>query len=97
MDYGSRQDAVRRPWTQSWQFFRGHGTWTEREWLEDAIAYLGKLPATRALVDAHSALRYASPSGDAVEELIKFWRDRSDDGRLIHDLQDETLVDAVPR
>jgi hypothetical protein len=73
------------------EFFREHGTWTEREWLEDATAYLGKLPATKALVDAHSALRYASPSGDAVEELIKFWRNRSDDGRLIHDLRDETL------
>src|SRR5579875_279107 len=72
-------------------FFREHGTWTEREWLEDAIAYFGKLPATKALVDAHSALRYASPSGDAVEELIKFWRNRSDDGTLIHDLADETL------
>ena len=72
-------------------FFREHGTWTEREWLEDAIAYLGKLPATKALVDSHSALRYASPSGAAVEDLIKFWRNRSDDGRLIHDLHDETL------
>lgn len=72
-------------------FFREHGTWTEREWLEDAIAYLGKLPATKALVDTHSALRYASPSGDAVENLVKFWRDRSDNGKLIHDLWDETL------
>ena len=26
-----------------------------------------------------------------VEELIKFWRNRSDDGKLVHDLQDETL------
>jgi hypothetical protein len=73
------------------EFFREHGTWTEREWLEDAIAYLGRLPATKALVDAHSALRYASPSGDAVEELIKFWRNRSDDGQLVHDLRDESL------
>ena len=72
-------------------FFREHGTWTEREWLEDAVAYLGKLPASKALVDTHSALRYASPSGDAIEELIKFWRNRSDDGKLVHDLQDETL------
>src|SRR5581483_692675 len=72
-------------------FFREHGTWTEREWLEEAIAYLGKLPATKALLDTHSALRYASPSGDAVEELIKFWRNRSDAGKLVHDLQDETL------
>jgi len=71
-------------------FFREHVTWTEREWLWDAIEYLGKLPATRALVDTHSALRYASPSGAAVEDLIKFWRDRSDSGALIHDLHDET-------
>lgn len=48
----------------------------------DAIAYLGKLPAAKARVDAHSALRYASPSEEAVEELIKFWRNRSDDGSL---------------
>jgi hypothetical protein len=72
-------------------FFREHGTWTEREWLRDAFEYLGKLPATRALFDTHSAIRYASPSGGAVEDLIKFWRDRSDDGSLIHDLRDETL------
>lgn len=72
-------------------FFREHGTWTEREWLDDAVAYLGRLPVTKALVDTHSALRYASPSGAAIEELIKFWRYRSDDGKLVHDLQDETL------
>lgn len=74
-------------------FFRepGHDKWTDREWLMDAIDYLGRLPATRALVDSHSALRYASPSGKAVEELLKFWRDRSDDGDLVHDLRDETL------
>src|SRR3954454_14647819 len=74
-------------------FFRepGHDKWTDREWLIDAIDYLGRLPATRALVDSHSALRYASPSGKAVEDLLKFWRDRSDDGALVHDLHDETL------
>ena len=73
-------------------FFRepGHDKWTDREWLTDAIDYLGRLPATRALVDSHSALRYASPSGKAIEDLLKFWRDRSDDGTLIHDLRDET-------
>ncbi len=74
-------------------FFRepGHDKWTDREWLMDAIDYLGRLPATRALVDSHSALGYASPSGKAIEELLKFWRDRSDDGNLVHDLGDETL------
>jgi hypothetical protein len=40
-------------------FFRkpGHDKWTDREWLTDAIDYLGRLPATKPLVDTHSALR----------------------------------------
>ncbi|MGH2928110.1 MAG: BREX-2 system adenine-specific DNA-methyltransferase PglX, partial [Solirubrobacteraceae bacterium] len=73
------------------EFFQQHPESTDREWLIDAIDYLGRLPAARALVDAHSALRWVSPSGDAVTELLKFWRDRSDDGALVHDLRDETL------
>jgi len=73
------------------EFFQKHPESTDREWLMDAIDYLGSLPATKALVDAHSALRWVSPSGDAATELLKFWRDRSDDGTLVHDLQDESL------
>jgi hypothetical protein len=86
---GRRQEAL----DAQMAFFRepGHDKWTDREWLTDAIDYLGRLPATRALVDSHSALRYASPSGKAIEELLKFWRDRSDDGDLVHDLRDESL------
>ena len=49
------------------------------------------LPATRALVDAHSALRLVSPSGDAVTRLLEFWRRRGEDGALIHDLADASL------
>ncbi len=74
-------------------FFRQkeHEEDTDREWLEDAIDYLGKLPATRALVDEHSALHLVSPSGDAVTALLDFWRRRGDDGALVHNLADASL------
>lgn len=74
-------------------FFRQpeHAEDSDREWLLEAFAYLGRLPATKSLVDAHSALRYASPSGKAIENLLKFWRDRDDNGVPVHDLHDETL------
>ena len=42
---------------------------TDREWLQAAISHLAGLPATKALVDAHSALHLVSPSGDAVTRL----------------------------
>jgi hypothetical protein len=73
------------------EFFQKHPESTDREWLVDAIDYLSSLPATKALVDTHSALHWVSPSGDAATELLKFWRDRSDDGSLVHDLHDDSL------
>jgi Eco57I restriction-modification methylase len=73
------------------EFFQKHPEGTDREWLMEAIDYLGSLRATKALVDTHSALRWVSPSGDAATELLKFWRNRSDDGALIHDLHHEPL------
>jgi hypothetical protein len=72
-------------------FFRAHPEDTDREWLRSAIDYLAGLPATRALVGAHSALHLVSPSGDAVTGLLDFWRRRDDDGALIHDLADRSL------
>jgi hypothetical protein len=72
-------------------FFRRHPEDTDREWLQDAIGYLGRLPATRALVDSHSALHLVSPSGEAAGELLEFWRRRDEEGALIHDLADPSL------
>jgi hypothetical protein len=72
-------------------YFRQHPEHTDREWLQDAIGYLERLPATRALVDSHSALHLVSPSGTAAEDLLKFWRRRDEDGVLIHDLADLSL------
>lgn len=72
-------------------FFRQHPEDTDREWLQDAIGYLNRLPATRALVDGHSALHLVSPSGEAAGKLLEFWRRRDEDGALIHDLADPSL------
>jgi hypothetical protein len=72
-------------------FFRAHPEDTDREWLQAAIGHLAALPATKALVDSHSALHLVSPSGNAVTALLDFWRRRSEDGALTHDLADSTL------
>jgi hypothetical protein len=72
-------------------YFRAHPEHTDREWLESAIDYLAGLPATKALVESHSALRLVSPSGDAVSRLLNFWRTPREDGTLVHDLHDSAL------
>ena len=72
-------------------FFRAYPEDTDREWLQDAIGYLSRLPSTKALVDGHSALGLVEPSGDAATKLLAFWRQRNDDGALVHDLTDSSL------
>jgi hypothetical protein len=72
-------------------FFRTHPEDTDREWLQAAIDHLAGLPATKSLVDSHSALHLVSPSGNAVTALLDFWRRRSEDGALVHDLADSSL------
>jgi hypothetical protein len=72
-------------------FFRTHPEDTDREWLQSAIDHLAALPATKALVDARSALYLVAPSGNAVTRLFDFWRARTEDGELVHDLVDATL------
>jgi hypothetical protein len=72
-------------------YFRTHPEHTDREWLQSAIDYLAGLPATKALVESHSAMHLVSPSGDAVTRLLDFWRTRREDGTLVHDLHDSSL------
>ena len=83
---GRRQEAL----DAQLAFFRTHPESTDREWLMQAVDYLAALPATKALVDQHSALRLVAPSGDAVTAVLDFWRQR--EGRaLVHDLADKSL------
>ncbi|AKU14875.1 BREX-2 system adenine-specific DNA-methyltransferase PglX [Luteipulveratus mongoliensis] len=72
-------------------YFRSHPEHTAREWIEQAIAHLRGVKATRALVDSHSALWPVSPSGQAAKELVDFWRAQTDDGELIRDFADPEL------
>jgi hypothetical protein len=73
-------------------YFREHPEDTDREWLQQAVAYLAKLPATAALVEEHSPLHLVSPSGDAAAALLTFWRERDEQGGLAHDLSDPSLT-----
>ncbi|HEY1620727.1 MAG TPA: BREX-2 system adenine-specific DNA-methyltransferase PglX [Streptosporangiaceae bacterium] len=85
---GRRQEAL----DAQLAFFREHPEDTDREWLMAAIDHLRSLPATKALVDPHSALWLVSPSGYAVTKLLEFWRHRDEDGTLTHDLTDASLA-----
>ena len=73
------------------------GDVTEREWLLQAVEHLAALPATAALVDAHSPLWTVAPSGDAARSLLEFWRAKHDDGSLLRNLTDATPAHSLPR
>lgn len=64
---------------------------TARDWLLEGVGHLASLSATAALVDEHSALHLVQPSGDAATALLAFWRERGDDGALVHDFADREL------
>lgn len=72
-------------------YFREHPEHTDREWLLQGVRHLAKLPAAAGLVEDHSPLWQVSPSGQAVTELLNFWRRGDDQGALGHDLADSSL------
>lgn len=72
-------------------FFRQNPELTDREWLRQAVDHLARTPATRDLVDSHSALRTIEPSGRAATALLDFWRQRDDAGAPRHDFADPSL------
>ena len=72
-------------------YFRRNPEHTHREWVEQAIDHLANTPATRGLVDDQAMLHTVSPSGQAVGRLLEFWRQRTDDGALVHDFTDPDL------
>ncbi|NHA66850.1 BREX-2 system adenine-specific DNA-methyltransferase PglX [Phycicoccus flavus] len=73
------------------QYFRKNPEHTDREWFVQAVEYLGGLRSTRELVGSHSPLWTVSPSGQAVRQLLTFWRETRDDGTLVWDFTDEQL------
>lgn len=72
-------------------YFRANPEHTDREWVEQAIAHLVGNPTTAALVDKQAMLHTVSPSGQAVTNLLEFWRRRDDSGGLVHDFTDPDL------
>lgn len=72
-------------------FFREYPTLTYREWIGQGIKHLTALPATKGLVAPPAALNLIAPSGDMAGEVLQFWRRRTSDGELVHDLRDESL------
>lgn len=72
-------------------FYREHQDCSYREWLEESFGALRRNPATQALVDEHAALNIISPSSDAVQQLLGFWRRTDDAGELVWSFNDESL------
>ncbi|MFC8385748.1 BREX-2 system adenine-specific DNA-methyltransferase PglX [Nocardia sp. NPDC057272] len=72
-------------------FYREHQDCSYREWLEQSFDALRRNQATQALVDDHAALNLVSPSSDAVQRLLEFWRSTDDSGDLSWSFRDETL------
>lgn len=70
---------------------RRHPEHTAREWLLEAVSYLGAVKATRDLVEDHSPLWGVSPSGRAAQELVDFWRETDESGELVRDFRDTDL------
>ncbi|OLL18357.1 MULTISPECIES: BREX-2 system adenine-specific DNA-methyltransferase PglX [unclassified Rhodococcus (in: high G+C Gram-positive bacteria)] len=73
-------------------FYREHQDCSYREWLEQSFDALRRNPATQALVDEHAALNIISPSSDAVQQLLGFWRQTDDTGELAWSFHDDALT-----
>jgi hypothetical protein len=72
-------------------FYQAETDRSYREWLEVSFAALGSNRATAALVDDHAAIGIISPSSDAVNQLLQYWRRTDDHGDLLWRFNDEEL------
>lgn len=73
------------------EYFRRNPEHTDREWLLQAVDHLRAVKGTRDLVESHSPLWTVSPSGQAVKQLIGFWRETTEAGDLVWDFTDPEL------
>ncbi|MCC5036035.1 BREX-2 system adenine-specific DNA-methyltransferase PglX [Streptomyces sp. WAC 00631] len=68
---------------------------TYRGWLELAFAELGSGQAGRLLFDRrHNPLYQIPLSHDGARELVEFWRERDENGALVHDFTDPLEEDG---
>ncbi|MDO5628958.1 MAG: BREX-2 system adenine-specific DNA-methyltransferase PglX, partial [Mobilicoccus sp.] len=73
------------------EYFQLNPTHTDREWLLQPIEYLRGVPATRDLVQQHSALWTVAPSGRMAGRILEFWHEQDADGGLRRDFADPEL------
>lgn len=72
-------------------YFQQHPLDTDREWLLQPIQHLRSVPATKDLVESHSALWTVAPSANAAMAILAFWHEQTDDGELRRDFTDPDL------
>ncbi|HEU5155674.1 MAG TPA: BREX-2 system adenine-specific DNA-methyltransferase PglX [Streptosporangiaceae bacterium] len=65
---------------------------TDREWITEGFTAMSSAsPVVAGLYDrAHNPMWRITPSLDAAKGLIAFWRQRGDDGEIVHDFTDDT-------
>ncbi|MET7320708.1 BREX-2 system adenine-specific DNA-methyltransferase PglX [Streptomyces sp. NPDC005549] len=69
---------------------------TFRGWLERAFAELGSGQAGKLLFDKRRNPLYQIPvSHDGARALVEFWRERREDGELVHDFTDSLNEDGT--
>ncbi|MFD3482111.1 BREX-2 system adenine-specific DNA-methyltransferase PglX [Streptomyces sp. NPDC058665] len=69
---------------------------TFRGWLERAFSELGAGQAGKLLFDGrHNPLYQIPLSHSGARSLVEFWRERHEDGRLIHDFTDPLNADGT--
>ncbi|MEU7468149.1 BREX-2 system adenine-specific DNA-methyltransferase PglX [Streptomyces sp. NPDC044984] len=69
---------------------------TFRGWLERAFAELGSGQAGKLLFDERRNPLYQIPiSHDGARALVEFWRERREDGELVHDFTDPLNEDGT--
>nr|WP_316783784.1 BREX-2 system adenine-specific DNA-methyltransferase PglX [Streptomyces sasae] len=69
---------------------------TYRGWLERAFAELGSGQAGKLLFDKRRNPLYQIPvSHDGARALVEFWRERGEDGELVHDFTDPLNEDGT--
>ncbi|WP_428838374.1 BREX-2 system adenine-specific DNA-methyltransferase PglX [Streptomyces osmaniensis] len=69
---------------------------TYRGWLERAFAELGSGQAGKLLFDKRRNPLYQIPiSHDGARALVEFWRERREDGELVHDFTDPLSEDRT--
>ncbi|MEV7982582.1 BREX-2 system adenine-specific DNA-methyltransferase PglX [Streptomyces sp. NPDC086519] len=69
---------------------------TYRGWLEQAFEELGSGPAAKLLFDKRRNPLYQIPvSHDGARALVEFWRERTENGELVHDFTDPLAEDGT--